>query len=244
MPSLTHRRSPRPEHPRVRGHRFSRDRGSGDIEDEAEEILSNPHSPRSSKSNPTPSDFDLNGLVPPPEGAPSVYLLDPGSGEACPALQWARCAHVHLAVDADFDQPVKRYPPHWKSMAGVKLTEGEANEDAAAHARVLASASRSAWPSTSDLRGPAHPRNLATWASTFYTSGQLSSVDCSATGCTRQEARGSRVARTLRPTADFICLVCGSRGGEVTLPHTRPLAPLPLPSSYLPLIPPLVTRGR
>ena len=206
------RRSSRPETPRVKGHRFSRERF------EEEDGHRSPQSPRS-KPTPGPTDSEFVAFVPPEGKAPHVFLIDPGSGEACDALQRQRSAHVHLAVDPDFDQPVKRYPPHWKTMAGVKLTEADAMADVEAHARMAASLPRVAWPSASDLRGPAHPRNLATWASRIWAGdGRLGAIDCTATGCTRGTARSSRAEVSWRRCVEFDCIVCGSRGGEVTLP--------------------------
>lgn len=125
--------------------------------------------------------------------------------------------HVHLAVGPDFDLPVKRYPPHWRKMVGVKLTEAEAADDAAADA-LSRNDGRAAWPSISDLRGSAHPRNLATWASTVYdaASNVLRAVDLSATRSDRTSAR--HLPPTPCPASQLHCVVCGSRGGEVTLP--------------------------
>ena len=146
----------------------------------------------------------------PPASAEHVLLLDPGSGESCSALQ--SCMNVHLAVGPDYDEQVKRYPPHWKSMVGVRLTEAEAAADAARPVP------KSSWPGVHDLRGPAFPRNLATWASRLYDapSGTMHAVDLASTGADRTAAR--LLEATPVPVGKLRCLVCGSRGGQVTLP--------------------------
>ncbi|KAL1508424.1 hypothetical protein AB1Y20_004531 [Prymnesium parvum] len=193
---------PRPEEPPVLGHRFSpRPLPSSPLL----KPFSPPTSPRQSVYLPFPAG-------PAEPSAPRVLVLDPGSGETCNALQGL--VHIHLAVAPEFDLQVKRYPPGWRSMVGVKLTEAEA----AAASKVVISGVRSAWPSVDDLRGPAHPCNLATWASTLFDkrTNLMRSVDLTATGCDRWSARHAKASR--RATSEFDCLVCGSRGGEVTLP--------------------------
>ena len=210
-PTQTRRR---PTSPRVRGHRFSKEtyKERGTFED----VRDAPCSPMSSMSNQAQS-FWPGSYPAPSHSAPCVYLIDPGSGESCGALQQLGSVRVHLAVGPEYDQPVKRYPPHWRSMAGVRLTEAEAEADALADS----GSSLAAWPGVADLRGSAHPRNLATWASTIYdpAADSLDAVDLAVTGCDRTSARRHQPhVRTSRPVGDFQCLVCGSRGGEVTLP--------------------------
>lgn len=145
--------------------------------------------------------------LPPPADAPHVLVLDPGSGESCAALQSS--VHVHLAAAPEYDEQIKRYPPFWKSMVGVRLSEAEAAADAAEPV------AKSSWPGVHDLRGPAHPKNLATWASVLYDAKAetVRGVDVTAHGADRTAARGLEPAvlaiRRLR------CLVCGSRGGQV-----------------------------
>ena len=150
-------------------------------------------------------------FVQPPADAPHVLLLDPGSGESCAALQMSSI-HVHLAAAPAYDVQVKRYPPHWKSMVGVRLTEAEAAADAALPVP------KSSWPGVHDLRGPAFPKNLATWASVLYDAegGCMRAVDLSATGADRTAARALPPSSV--STGALSCIVCGSRGGQVTLP--------------------------
>ena len=212
--SLSQKKSRRPSVPRIRGHRFSKE--------SVEPLLSSdvPSSPCSDATMPS-SNWPLPAHPPPPD-APHIYLLDPGSGEACGALQRLATLHVHLAVGPEFDQPVKRYPPHWRSMRGVKLTEAEAEQEALQEAEAAKEAefgSRS-WPGVSDLRGSAHPRNLATWASALYetTTQRLHAVDLTECGCDRAAARHLQPMDGWKLLSTYSCLVCGSRGGEVTLP--------------------------
>lgn len=150
-------------------------------------------------------------FVRPPAAAPRVLLLDPGSGESCTALQMSSI-HVHLAAGPAYDEQVKRYPPHWKSMIGVRLTEAEAAADAALPVP------KSSWPGVHDLRGPAFPKNLATWASTLYDAegGCMHAVDLSVSGADRTAARALPPSPV--STGVLNCIVCGSRGGQVTLP--------------------------
>ena len=197
------RQSSRPQAPRVRGHRFSKEAT----------IAECAISPRSTLNSEPPHAI----LRAPQEHAPHVLVLDPGSGEACLALQQVASCHVHLAVGPSFDQPVKRYPPHWRSMAGVKLTEADAEADATADAASTPGSGAASWPGISDLRGVAHPRNLATWASVIYDGDGFLAVNLSATGCDRGTAR-LEASPTSLPASGFSCLICGSRGGEVTLP--------------------------
>lgn len=204
------KRTSRPNARAIRGHRFSKDA--------VEPLLSaQPISPLVSATTPP----NWPAPMPPPADAPHVYLIDPGSGEACSSFQRLQSFHVHLAVQPTFDQPVKRYPPHWRSMRGVRLAVAEAEADAAADERAAAAAEfGKSWPGISDLRGSAHPYNLATWASTLYESSSkcLRAVDLSATGCDRSSARHAGTEHALRLVSSYSCLVCGSRGGEVTLP--------------------------
>lgn len=190
------------EDPPVLGHRFSSSRSSSLC------LVVKANSPPGSPGEIQREFAPLASALPPPM-APRVCVLDPGSGESCNALQGM--VHLHLAVSPEYDLQVKRYPPGWKSMTGVKLTEREVE----AASKVVSTGVRSAWPSFEDLRGPAHPRNLATWASVIFDAerNQLRSVDLSSTGCDRWAARG--IAAISRPTSDFECLICGSRGGEV-----------------------------
>ena len=194
----------RPTTPRVRGHRFSK---------EAEEqMFALPMSP---KSKPTPFGIKIPPLPPPPS-APHVLLLDPGIGEACDALLQTNAAHVHLAIGPKYDMPVRRYPPHWRTMAGVCLTEAEAEVQARKHAAIATS---SVWPGVSDLRGVVSVHNLATWASVVYdgaAGGRLSAVNLTAAGADR--ATGRALPTVYSGVNRFACIVCGSRGGEVTLP--------------------------
>lgn len=200
----------------MRGHRFSRDNMlmSTPIELNARtrsSALNNRSPPTSPRSSVAPPVIAVP-TGPPPSGAPRVYVLDPGSGETCKALRASM--HIHLAVGPEYDVQVKRYPPNWRSMVGVKLTQAEAEADA----KQVETGVRSAWPSVHDLCGSAHPRNLATWASTLFDAEAscLRAVDLSATGTDRTGAR--RVQASAMATASFGCIVCGSRGGEVTLP--------------------------
>ena len=200
---------------RIRGHRFSKEI------DEREEVEKRAWMEAASPLRvATPMrTFDHFCLEPPPADAPRVLLLDPGSGEACGALLQLQQYHVALAAGPEYDQPVKRYPPHWKSMAGVKLTEAEAaadsHEAAALRKRMQCTAS---WPSFSDLRGSAHPLNLATWASTIFEADRetFRAVEITSIGCDRTAAR--HLAPTAGPVSAYSCLICGSRAGEVTLP--------------------------
>ena len=211
----------RPETARVRGHRFSTiEAAAPAAEPEAAGAksprsswpdLEGPRSPLSSADG-WPTEIDAAPAAPPPSAA-HILLIDPGSGEACGALQ--RTHHVHLAVGPEFDLQVKRYPPHWQSMCSVKLTVAEA--EAAAATFSLPSGT---WPSASTLRGPAHPQNLATWASEIYREGvegaELAAVHLSETRADRASAR--HLQPMWSASERFCCLVCGSRGGEVTLP--------------------------
>ena len=200
---------------RIRGHRFSKEI------DEREEVEKRAWMEAASPLRvATPMrTFDHFCLEPPPADAPRVLLLDPGSGEACGALLQLQQYHVALAAGPEYDQPVKRYPPHWKSMAGVKLTEAEAaadsHEAAALRKRMQCTAS---WPSFSDLRGSAYPLNLATWASTIFEADRetFRAVEITSIGCDRTAAR--HLAPTAGPVSAYSCLICGSRAGEVTLP--------------------------
>ena len=214
----------------VRGHRFSKE------EDDAEDAATLPWSPKQS-----PATIEAEFCPPPPLDAPIVCLLDPGSGDATAALREGGKVAVHLAIPApEYDLPVKRYPPHWRSMRGVKLSEAEVEAEAKAEAEAALEAAgpTASWPSVSDLRGAPHPRNLATWASAVYSppgnslraatapaatpaaavtsGGALCAVDLAATGADRLSARS--LLPSLRPVESYACIVCGSRGGEVTLP--------------------------
>ena len=209
------------ESPRRRGHRFSKE-----LKEEfpalafpgaAPKVQMQAISPENLKEvatqavSPQMRPADAPPLYPrPPASAERVLLLDPGSGESCSALQ--SCMNVHLAIGPAYDEQVKRYPPHWKSMVGVRLTEAEAAADAARPVP------KSSWPGVHDLRGPAFPRNLATWASALYDapSATMHAVDLASSGADRTAARQLEP----RPVSmgKLSCLVCGSRGGQVTLP--------------------------
>ena len=223
-PPRIKRKTSRPENKPIRGHRFSKDCSS----DEESAPHSNgkhgmmPTSPQSScSSGLIHPDFAKPPIWPPPPlDAPCILLLDPGSGDACGALLEHRGFAVHLAVPTpEYDTPVRRYPPHWRSMRSVKLHEREVEAELLAEEALKATSSVAAsWPSVHDLRGSAHPRNLATWAGALYnpTAKSLAAVDLAATGCDRASARD--LTPSLHTEGHFSCLVCGSRGGEVTLP--------------------------
>ena len=77
-------------------------------------------------------------------------------------------------------------------MRSVKLHEREVEAELLAEEALKATSSVAAsWPSVHDLRGSAHPRNLATWAGALYhpTAKSLAAVDLAATGCDRASAR-------------------------------------------------------
>ena len=206
------RHSARPETPRVCGHRFSAAETAG----AAAADPPMPNSPMASSSSHWTSRGDWPPAEAPPvapQGAAHVFLIDPGSGEVCGALQGTY--HVHLAVAPSFDLQVHRYPPNWRSMRGVHLSVVEAQ--AAADAWMPPSR----WPSVASLRGPPHPQNLASWASELFDAagadgGTLAAVPLSETGADRSSARHQPAVAVPLPT--FRCLCCGSRGGEVTLP--------------------------
>ena len=162
-----------------------------------------------------------------PSGEPTrVYLLAPGSGESGKALEASRAHSVHLAVGKAYDVAGRRYPPAWATMRGVALDE----------AKAAANGIESIQPGF----GSASAQNLATWASKLYDpqARKLVGIDLSeiskrgaasssgennhgdgdgddGEGVLERDAAEFMVAVD---EASFRCLVCGSRGGQVTLP--------------------------
>ena len=98
----------RPTEPRIRGHRFS---GSRTSSYSAPPPAALPQSPRDSRESTADDEVPAAPPVPPPD-APRVLLLDPGSGDACEALQG--CFRVYLAVDPSYDIQAAALPrpPH------------------------------------------------------------------------------------------------------------------------------------
>ena len=155
-----------------------------------------------------------------------VYLLAPGSGESGKALEASRAHSVHLAVGKAYDVAGRRYPPAWATMRGVALDE----------AKAAANGIESIQPGF----GSASAQNLATWASKIYDpqTRKLVGIDLSeiakrgAASSSGENNRGDgdgddgegvleRDAAEFMVAVDeasFRCLVCGSRGGQVTLP--------------------------
>ena len=103
----------RPTEPRIRGHRFS---GSRTSSYSAPPPAALPQSPRDSRESTADDEVPAAPPVPPPD-APRVLLLDPGSGDACEALQG--CCRVYLAVDPSYDIQAAALPrpPHSLSTA-------------------------------------------------------------------------------------------------------------------------------
>ena len=144
-----------------------------------------------------------------------VVVIAPGSGAATRAL--AHAARVYLAVDPAYDRRGLRYPPGWSSMHGVALDEQ--------------TAARQGIDVVQQGFGRASACNLATWASVLFnaTDRTLKCVDLS---MLTSSSRGAACADALDSTDDertaaqlvraravrsLDCLVCGSRGGQVTL---------------------------
>lgn len=151
----------------------------------------------------------------------AVLLLAPGSGGCGKALEAAQVYNVHLAVNKEYDISGRRYPPGWATMHGVALDEDEA--------------AASGIDSIQIGFGRASPRNLATWARRLYDrdARRFACIDLSSIIQRRSGGSGGDhgdaddeqmlsmdATEFMRPRdeASFRCLVCGSRGGQVTLP--------------------------
>jgi len=125
---------------------------------------------------------------------PRICVIAPGSGQATRALLGAGSLRVHLAAGPEYDINGRRMPPDWVSMREVQLHESDAR---AAGVDLLVAG-----------RGRASCLNLATLAGRLFDAPSDAIVSCEVP---------SRVPRP-QPAASFSCLVCGSRGGQVTLP--------------------------
>jgi len=117
---------------------------------------------------------------------------------------------VSLSFDHQYDVHGMRYPPDWYSMRDVALDEASAKAGGVDVVHIG--------------RGRASPRNLATWASVIFDSKQRTlrcvSLDVLSDETFSLEDLSSSAQSVLSavPEAHFNCLVCGSRGGQVTLP--------------------------
>ena len=148
---------------------------------------------------------------------PNVLLIAPGSGTSGKALEASRACQVYLAANPLYDQPGRRYPPGWACMHGVMLDEDDA-EAAGIDSMQIGF-------------GRASPQNLATWPKTFYDSEQrtvtclnLSGPEIEDIFCAAADSSdptlGNDAIEYMHPVteASLACIVCGSRGGQVTLP--------------------------
>lgn len=152
-----------------------------------------------------------------------IIVLAPGGDAATRALT-STPEHIYLASDQRYDQRGMRYPAGWASMQGVALVDHEEHGPDGVP------------PSPGGQR--ASGKNLATWASvlldvdamtlrcadlTRSLRGSGSTLDellfSSSSVDDNADASAAPLARHTRhhPLTKLDCLVCGSRGGQVTL---------------------------
>ena len=152
-----------------------------------------------------------------------VLLIGPGCSCAGPALR-AASLPVHVVADPEFDS-VRRYPPGWRAMRDVPLHEADAEQVAWLHAQNLATLAGKVYePGRRTVTAIDLAEALETWDADRDAHGLSGGGTPDKHGVAPPPGRSiSRLGLALelacaRDETSYACLVCGSRGGQVTLP--------------------------
>ena len=171
-----------------------------------------------------------------PDALPPVLVIAPGSGHCGRALR--RSHGLYIAADPLYDIHGRRYPPGWVHMHGVALSEHEAEASGIdvnqigfarasprnlatwasclfdPEARTIACVDVSLLDSIKPL-----PLDSGNGGGGGSGSGEWAAATVAAAEAVSQLQHDDAV-QLVRPVAEaaIACLVCGSRGGQVTLP--------------------------
>ena len=174
------------------------------------------------------ADAEMHASPPKADAAPPasppprrVWLLAPGSGQLCGAL--LRLRHrVLFAVGSSYDVNGRRYPDAWDSMSGVALHEADAEETLKCHRRNLATLAGAVYDAAAsrikavdvsqqlEKRAPAAHDEPAGRSSAWFDRHLAWEED--------QPVEAFQAWFDATGARGVDCLVCGSRGGQVTLP--------------------------